>query len=705
MTFQQRISILLLVLAGCDGGGSAAYDPDAPFAPGRPDADVGAPGDGAVPGADAVTVGPDARPADTRTAATLYAALCAHCHGPAGEGGAGPTLRRAWDDREALVRRIDETMPLGDPGACDRDCAETLADHLRARPWDAPPDCARFTPRRLRLLTRREYARTVRDLLPACGERTFRLDAPGARTVHVAGTFNGWAPTVDAGGWAMAASGDTWTLTRRLDPGRHLYKFVVDERDWRTDPGNPETETDAQGNVNSVVEVACEAPGDPTAGFPPETRPEGFPFDDHAGANAVTSVHVAEQLAAAERLAAAFPDCDGACAEAFARDFGRRAFRRPLTEAEVARYAPLGARTAARAMLASPHFLYRTELGTPAGDAYRLTGHETAAALSYFLWGTTPDAALDAAADAGRLDTAAGVEAEARRMLDDPRARETLGAFALQWLGVESLPTVTRDAALSDALRQDMLEETRRFVTHVAFDGGGTGELFTADYTFASPALAAYYGLAAGDPTALDARRAGLLGHGSVLATYAHSDQTSPIRRGLFVRRALLCQPLPPPPPDAGGVPDVDPGATTRERFAQHTASPFCHSCHRYIDDVGFGFERFDAVGRWRETENGLPIDGLGDMNDLEGLGTGTRAPYRSLPELGALLAESRAARRCFVTQVFRFALGRMETPDDACALDALDARLAETDDVRALLVAVAASPAFLMRAAEEEAP
>jgi hypothetical protein len=183
------------------------------------------------------------------------------------------------------------------------------------------------------------------------------------------------------------------------------------------------------------------------------------------------------------------------------------------------------------------------------------------------------------------------------------------------------------------------------------------------------------------------------------LATYAHSDQSSPIKRGVFVRDRLLCQVFGTPPANAGGVPDVDPNATTRERFRQHTDDPTCYGCHQYIDDVGFGFERFDAVGQFRSTENGHPIDALGNMNDVEGLGTATNAPFEDLATLGETLAQSPAAQRCFTTQVYRFATGKFETPQDACALDRLQRRFDDADhDIRELLLGVALTPEFTTR-------
>jgi hypothetical protein len=249
-----------------------------------------------------------------------------------------------------------------------------------------------------------------------------------------------------------------------------------------------------------------------------------------------------------------------------------------------------------------------------------------------------------------------------------------------------------------------MLEETRRFVTHVVFDGSHSiDELFTADYTFLDEALARHYGVkgVTGPSMRLvkyeDGARAGVFSQGSVLATTGHSDQTSPIRRGLFVRRRLLCQEFAPPPPNAGGVPAVDPNATTRQRFAQHTANSFCKSCHQYIDDVGFGFERFDTVGRLRSEEDGKPIDAHGDMNDVEALGKGTHAPFSSMAELGRTLASSDAAKTCVVRQAWRFARGQLD--DDVCQIAPVKQRFLEHGgDLRELLVAIVTDPAFVVR-------
>jgi hypothetical protein len=439
----------------------------------------------------------------------------------------------------------------------------------------------------------------------------------------------------------------------------------------------------------------------------------------------VTTVHVDAYLAAAEALAdgaaarldVLFP-CDWAgdragCGEALVRTLGRRAFRRPLTGDEQARYAGLiadgataedGVATAIHGLLVSPHFLYRSEVGAARGGGYRLDGFEIATALAYTFTGSAPDDALLDAAAAGELDAPAGIERRARALVADPRARQQVGELVLQWLGAEAVATVDKRLAafpgFTPAVRAALAKETRDFAAHVVFDGTGRlGELLTADYSVVDATAAAFYGLARGGVTPTDGRRAGVLGHASVLASHAHSDQTSPIRRGLFVRRNLLCQELPPPPAFAGGVPEVDPGATTRERFAMHTSNPVCAGCHRYIDGLGFGFEGFDPVGLWRDREAGQPIDATSALTDVDGIGTGTSASYHTLPALAGLLAAAPATERCFVRQVYRFTRGRRETLNERCARRWLEERFAASGgDVRELLVQSVLAPDFAER-------
>lgn len=623
-------------------------------------------------------------------------------------------------------------------------------------------------PRQLRLLSRAEYNATVADLFglgavaTACSEDadcdissqscensvcaddpcttvTFLYSGSGYSTVHVAGTFNGWAGTIAAGGWPMSwddAAG-AWVLKADLETGDYQYKFVLNESTWVEDPNNSDTTDDGYGGRNSLLSVSCsgETTGtttyDFTAAFPEESRPDDFAYDNNAAAGLVTSTHMDAYLNAAEAVAAVAlanpegwlscdPD-DSACLDTFFSAVAPRIFRRPLTEAQESRYRALAANESAPAaalelalvgMLSSPYFLYRFEVGadTGAGSA-RLTGYEIASALSYYVWGTMPDQELFDAAAAGDLEDAAGIDAQVRRLLADPRARDRAETFARQWLGVESVVEMDKSTTyypdFSTSLREAMYAESGSFFSHVVFDSSATlAELLTADYTVGDATLAAHYGATApaeswGEISLPAERHAGILSQGAVLTVLAHSDQTAPIQRGLWVRERLLCQTFGTPPAEAASVPEVDPNATTRERFAQHTADPFCASCHQYIDPVGFGFEHFDAVGAWRDTENGLAIDSSGDMNDVEGIGTGTSAPYTSLPELGGILSASEAAHQCMTQQVYRYALGWLEEETPCSVRDMGADFLGAGGNIQELMVEIATSNDFVMREVE----
>ncbi|MEQ1502224.1 MAG: DUF1592 domain-containing protein [Myxococcota bacterium] len=513
------------------------------------------------------------------------------------------------------------------------------------------------------------------------------------------------------------ASVDGWVVKHAVDDGRFTYKFVVDGV-WIADPANPLTEDDGFGAVNSVLVSACagaappERPS-PSAAFPVESRPQHYPFDNAAESGIVTTVHVEQYDRAAVLLAAAAvidawdvvgcDPVDDACVDGWLRSFGRRAFRRPLTEAEVDRYRALidgsglpgavdrtaGVGTAIRAFLQSPWFLYRVESGAldPGTGAYALDDWELASELSYLVWGAPPDDALLDAAEAGLLVDPDGREAAARRMLADPRARDQLGAFAVQWLGVDEVPDAVRSTELypdwSPALAASMVAETAAYAGWVAFDGPGRyRDLLAGDTVVVDPLLAGLYGVSqpepgfAAVPAPLDRR--GILGQAAVLTATAHSDQTSPVQRGVLVRERLLCQTFGPPPAAAGGVPAVDPGASTRERYAQHASDPACASCHALIDPVGFGLEGFDPIGATRATDAGWPIDASGEVAAL-GSPTAAPIPFDGEPALAEILAGSDAGRRCFATQVRRYAVGGLETDADDCAIDQLETEFGRT--------------------------
>ncbi len=673
-------------------------------------------------------------------AAALYQAQCASCHGSLGEGGTGPALTAVDRELEELTRFIDKRMPPEDPALCTGECPAIMA-HYILEVLSADPNCeegAQPGRRQLRLLSRREYRATLLDLFgfstsdADCGKHEFVYAPADASTtrVHVAGSFNAWSTT--ASPLAFDGKSKSYRGSFSIPAGPQSYKFVLNGGTWISDPTNPNREPDGQGGQNSVLSLRCGEPldFDPTASLPVEARPQNYAYDNHGGANNVSVDFVTEALSIAtsmvdalgervRKLASCDPIADTSCAPTFVRELGQRTFRRPLSDAEVTRYSALiagstdraqGVTLALRALLVSPHFLYRAELGLLKDGGYRLTGWEVASLLSYTLWGTMPDAELLRAAGAGELDTPAGIRTQAERLLEHTRSREVVRTFAAQWLGVDNFANVDKNPTLFPALTAEvksaMAEEPGRLVEHVTFNGTGSyDELVTAPYSMLDAKLADFYGVPFADASGFaetafpEGERAGVLGLGAVLGRYAHSNQTSPILRGLFVRRNVLCQAFGAPPANAGMVPEVDPSATTRERFRQHTADASCASCHNYIDDLGFGFERFDAVGRVRSEENGLSIDSLGNMNDVEGLGAGTDAPFSTFAGLGTTLAQSDAAPNCYVRQWFRYAHGSLERPEDRCTIQALSRSFEKSGrNLKQLIVDVVSAPDFVTR-------
>ena len=440
-------------------------------------------------------------------------------------------------------------------------------------------------------------------------------------------------------------------------------------------------------------------------------------YNQYAAAAATAAGKAVERLADLVPCAANLSAGDEAsCATDFIRQFGRRAYRRPLDDDEVGRYEELykvgrddgdfgsGIRLVVEAMLESPHFLYLVE-GPGA-----LTQHQLAARLSYFLWNAPPDAKLAELADSGDLRTPKALRQEAQRMLADPRAQQMLDDFHARWLALEDLETLTKDAEAFpefQAVHPFMREELRRFASHVMTEGDGKLEtLFTAPFTIANGALADLYGASAsGDDwqkVDLDPeKRAGLLTQSAFLATHGH-EGSSPIFRGIAVREQIMCVSLPPPPPGADDLlPPASPTRTTRDRLEQHRESPECASCHNLMDVLGYGFESFDEIGRFRTEENGIPIDDSGEF-----VGTDIDGKFQGPIEMAKRLTQSTDVQRCVTTQWFRYALGRMETKLDTCALDSVLARFQESElRLPELLLALVESDAFRIRRAEETSP
>jgi hypothetical protein len=463
-------------------------------------------------------------------------------------------------------------------------------------------------------------------------------------------------------------------------------------------------------------------------------------FDNNAGVLTVSSLHAEKYVLVSEALAkaavqnlSALTTCDTAaqgeeaCARAFAQSFGRKAFRRPITandeQALMTAYAAgrtggsyaEGIEVMIRAMLQSANFLFRLETTTPPTDAplVPLSQFELATRLSYLIWASGPDDALLDAASNGQLSTKEQVAAKAREMLAAPAARVALANFVSQWIGERRLDITTKDTVLfpefTDDVRAAMRAELSAFVDYVLWSGDHTlGTLLSAPVAFVNEPLAQLYGIIAPPGAATELQmvelpaeqgRAGLLTQAGFLSVQAHPDQTSPVLRGKFVRTMLLCQPPPPPPPDVDiSPPEIDPNATARERFSAHQdASSGCNTCHDLMDPIGYSFESFDAMGRFRTMDGANALDLSGEI--LRTTDPALQGPYDGVRELAEKLSQSTQVQDCVATQLFRFAAGRVEADQDACSLATMQEAFSGSEgDLLELVVAMTQTDAFFNR-------
>lgn len=367
------------------------------------------------------------------------------------------------------------------------------------------------------------------------------------------------------------------------------------------------------------------------------------------------------------------------------------------------------------AILVSPKFLFRVERdpeGSQPGEPYRLSDREIASRLAFFLWSSLPDEALLVAADTGELTASReGIVHQVKRMLADDRAMALVENFGTQWLYLRNLEAFTPDGRLypdfDDNLRQAMRRETELLLTHVLREDRPVLELLRSDFTFLNERLAKHYGIphvygSRFRRVALDreSRRGGLLRHASVLTVTSYATRTSPVLRGHWVLENLLGTP-PPPPPDVPALEDnpVDASLPVRQRLAAHRENPACAQCHDVMDPLGFAFENFDAVGRWREREGDHPVDATGSLPD------GT--PFDGIGEFeSGLLARPELFVRALVEKLVTYALGRGIEPTDAPFVRQI-VRVAERDDYRlsSILSEIAASALFTMRMPNPERP
>ena len=466
-----------------------------------------------------------------------------------------------------------------------------------------------------------------------------------------------------------------------------------------------------------------------------------YGFDNHPERLDVSSLLVDQYREVAENLGDIVPledllPCSLAagninCAHQFIKTFGERAYRRPLSHTEVDQYLSLyrlvvsqecfeqGIRWVITAMLQSPHFLYRSELGwrqEGGHNLFKLSSYELASEISYLLWQTMPDDELFEAASNGDLLDPTMMTAQIQRLLNDPRSGLTAQYFFFKWLQLDRLMQVVRDseiyAALYFEIREAMVKESQLFIDELWHSDETLSALFLSTHSWANQDLASYYGVSTGAPHPQESgfyriqvapsRPAGILTHGSFLTTHAAPTSSSPIHRGVIVRERILCNHLDPPPEGLDIMPPVfDPDLTTRERFAAHTEEEICASCHRLIDPIGFGFESYDGIGRYREQEGTLPIDSSGALIRES---DGSSFPFNGMAELADLLAQDEEVSACYARQWLRFSVGESEGLETQCYADWLSDQLTTHDyRLKSVINAITRTPHFMDRIGEAD--
>lgn len=519
----------------------------------------------------------------------------------------------------------------------------------------------------------------------------------------------------DDDGPVMSACGD---LPDEADPLRRL------------------TAAELFATVETIVGVPI--PADVRAWMPSDLREDAF--SNAAESLVVQSAHTEAVLRIAEwaRAAvftdverrAAFVGCepsDPQCLTDYIARVGRLAYRRSLRDEEIERLHAVALASAdsadpddpwaafgivLEALLQSPKFLLRPEVGVPTGDGrLRLAGPELATRLAFALWGVAPDAALLDRAEAGELDDTEGVRTVAQDMLDDPRALQGLGSLAQEWFLLPKLDVaqidVTRFPELTPSLRAAMRAEVEQLIADHMFGDVAFLGLYVSEHAQVTPELAELYGVEfppgwqadTGSPGGTltiefspEDDRGGLLGRAGFLAMGAESWFASPVRRGLNVRTAALCDRPPPPPAD---VEMTDPeGEDAEDAFDQHSADPACAGCHSLLDPVGHGLDRYDAIGRLRDVdESGDPVreDGM-----VAGIDPGAFSGAR---ELGELVAEAPQTSHCAVTRASDWLLARTAGDATACVLAEIESDALPRDfRFRDLVLALVTSEPFTLR-------
>jgi hypothetical protein len=502
------------------------------------------------------------------------------------------------------------------------------------------------------------------------------------------------------------------------DPGAGGSRFPADELPDPNAAENAILELSASANLtprlrlkshqevfNTIKEVFGHTVVDRTV-LPPETPNLQSGFFNDSTANRIGETYflgmarLAEAVKKSVTVSTLFRFCTGdsergeACARATARGFAEALTGKELSADQTTKLVAVytanvpvsshegATRSILEALLQFPSFLYRTEFGERlANGRLRMTGSETAAALSSLLWESGPDEALRKAGFAGELNDAQGIERHATRLLAAPKARSAFSNFVGQWLGLRGIERTIKDAVsfpeYNSKLPEEFLNETKVFSEHVVFDSDSSlRTLLTADTTWINNVLAGYYGVEGNVGTGfvetkLSGRRLGVLSHGSFILAHSGESDTNPIRRGSFVQRHLLCGVIPDPPAVLDTPEIMLTGESTIEDiYPQHKISA-CKGCHEFMNPLGFGFEDLDTIGRSRTSDNGMPVNSAGYLlSTISGekktfLAGGIYETIADMPDTSA----------CFTLRTFEYAMGRPGGKED---LDLL-LRLART--------------------------
>ena len=517
------------------------------------------------------------------------------------------------------------------------------------------------------------------------------------------------------------------------------FQATFDTR-HRPEPGPPLlrqlTRDEYAQTLRDLLRINFDAAAE--AGIPAESTVEGYP--NRAG-GLVLEASLIEKYFTATELAldrlfqepgakkALLGSIEGQPATAAAirqvlKPFLRRAFRRPVTDAEVERYAavadtslqaaepfPVAIRKALKPILLSPHFLLRVEKSPEKpGTIHRISDHELAVRLSYFLWGTMPDPVLDDLADRGQLSDPVQLRAQVRRMLADDRARALTSRFLSHWLQLDhlrkALPTQNHYPTFTRSLRDAMERESWLFCDHIRKEDRIILEFLNADYTFVNEELAKHYqlpGVTGPEFRKVSLRpgdhRGGIITMASILTMTSHTDRTKPTARGKWILEVLLGAPPPPPPANVGNfappAKDQPEPKNFREKLALHASNPNCVGCHKRIDPLGFALENYDAIGRWRDALGDEPVDnrgtlpGIGEFHGIDGLRTVLRTKQDQFVEN-------------LVAQALTYALGRdLSYYDEPTIADTVAALRNNNYRFSTMIEGIVLSYPFLHRQAE----